>query len=40
MISFISGTLLRDKPCCTFMLKHEIKNYFRQFAKTLNIYFQ
>ena len=32
MVSFISGTLLKEEPCCKFMLKHEIKNYFRQFV--------
>ena len=40
MISFISGTLLKEKPCCKFMSKHNIKNYFLQFAKTLSICFQ
>ena len=40
MISFISGTLLKEKPCCKFMSKHDIKNYFRQFTKTLSICFQ
>ena len=25
MISFISGTLLKEKPCCKFMLKHALK---------------
>ena len=36
----MSGTLLKEGPCCKFMLKHDIKNYFRQFTKTLSIYFQ
>ena len=27
MISFISGTLLKEEPCCKFMLKHDIENY-------------
>ena len=40
MISFISGTLLKEKPCCRFMLKYDVKNYFRQFTKTLIICFQ
>ena len=40
MISFRSGTLLKEKPCCKFMSKHDIKNYFRQFMKTLSICFQ
>ena len=40
MISFISGTLLKEKPCCKFMLKYDIKNYFRQFTKVLSICFQ
>ena len=30
MTSFISGTLLKEEPCCKFMLKYEFKNYFRQ----------
>ena len=34
MISFISGTRLKKEPCCKFMLKHDNKNYFRQFTKT------
>ena len=33
-------TLLNDEPCCKFTLKHDIKNYFRQFTKTLNISWQ
>ena len=37
MISSISGILLKEEPCYKFMLKHEIKNYFRQFTKTLSI---
>ena len=40
MISFISGTLLKKEPCGKFMLKHEIKSYFRQFTKTLSFCFQ
>ena len=40
MISFISGTLLEEGPCGKFMLRHVIKNYFRQFKKTLSICFQ
>ena len=40
MISFISGTLFNEEPCCKFMLKNDIKNYFRQFIKTLSISFQ
>ena len=39
MISFISGILLKEKPCCNFMLKYDIKNYFRH-TKTLRIFFQ
>ena len=38
-MSFISGTL-KDESCCKFMLKHDIKNYFQQFTKTLTICFQ
>ena len=34
MIFFISGTLLKGEPCCKFMSKHDIKNYFRQSTKT------
>ena len=33
MISFIGGTLLKEEPCCKFMLKHDIKNYFQQLRK-------
>ena len=40
MISFIRSTLLKEEPCWKFMLKHDIKNYFRRFTKTLNICFQ
>ena len=39
MISFISDTLLREGPSCKYMLKHDIKYYFRQFTKTLSILF-
>ena len=31
MISFVSDTLLKEEPCCNFMLKHKQKlnkNYF------------
>ena len=37
MISFISGTLLREESCCKFMLKYDIKNYLRQFTKMCNL---
>ena len=40
MISFISGTLLREESCCKFMLKYDIKSYLRQFTKTLSICFK
>ena len=40
MISFISGTIFKEKPCCKFMSKRDIKNYFRKFTKTLSICFQ
>ena len=33
MISFISGTLLKEELCCKFMLKHDIKNYSEKFTK-------
>ena len=39
MISFISGIPLKQEPC-KFMLKNNIKNYFRKFTKTLSICFQ
>ena len=26
MIPFVSCTLLKEEPCCKFMLKHDIKN--------------
>ena len=32
IISLISGALLKEEPCCKFMLKHNITNYFRQFT--------
>ena len=40
MVSFISGTLLKEEPCCKFMFKHDIKTYFRQFMKTSSVCFQ
>ena len=40
MIPFISGTHLKEEPFCEFMLKHDIKSYFRQFRKTLTICLQ
>ena len=40
MISLTSGTLLKDESYCKFILKNDLKNYFRQFTKTLNICFQ
>ena len=40
MISFISDALLNKGPCCKFLLKQNIKNYLRQFIKTLSIAFQ
>ena len=33
MISFISGTLLKEEPHCKFMLKHDTKNYFHNLGK-------
>lgn len=33
MISFTGGTLLKEKPCCKFMVKHDIKSYLWQFKK-------
>ena len=39
MISFISNTLLKEEPRCKLMLKHDNKNYFRQFTKTSSICF-
>ena len=35
MISFISGTLLKEEHSCKFMLKHVSRNCFRQFTKPL-----
>ena len=35
MVPFISCTLLKEEPYCQFMLKHGIRNYIRQFMKTL-----
>ena len=40
MFYFISGTLLKEEPCGKFMLKHDIKNYFRKFKETLSVCFQ
>ena len=37
MIFLISGTLFKEETCCKFMLKLDIKNYFRQFTKSLSI---
>ena len=34
------GIILKQEPWCKFMLKHDIKNYFQQFTKTLSICFQ
>ena len=31
MISFTRGPLLKEKPCCKFILKYDIKNYFENF---------
>ena len=36
---FISGAILKEEPCCKFILKHDIKKHFRQFTKTLRICF-
>ena len=36
MVSFVNGTLLKEEPCCKFMLKHDIKYYFQQSTKTLS----
>ena len=33
MISFISGTLLKEEPYCKFMLKRDTKNYFNNLGK-------
>ena len=30
------GTLFREERCCKLMLKHDIRNYFRQFTNTLS----
>ena len=40
MVSFVNGTLLKEEPCCNFMLKHDIKYYFQQSTKTLSTCFQ
>ena len=40
MISFISETLLKEELSYKFMWKHKIKNYFRQFKKTMSVCFQ
>ena len=37
MVSFIDGTLLKEKPCCKFILKHDIKNYHLQFTNTYRL---
>ena len=37
MIPLISGTLLKVDFCCKFMLNHDIKIYFRQFAKNYRL---
>ena len=40
MTSFLSGTLLKEELCCKFMLKHEVKNFFSYFTKTLSVCFK
>lgn len=40
MVSFISGTLSKNKPCCKFMLTCDIENYLQEFMKTLSHLFQ
>ena len=35
--SFMSGTLLKEEPCCKFMLNYNIKSYFREFTKTSSL---
>ena len=40
MICFISGAVLKEEHCLKFMLKHDNKDYFRQFKKTFSICFQ
>ena len=37
MIYLTSGALLKEEPCCKFMLKQVIKSYFQQFTKTSSI---
>ena len=37
MIYLTSGALLKEEPCCKFMLKHVIKSYFQQFTKSSRI---
>ena len=34
--SFLNSVLLTDKPCCKFMLKYVVQNYFRKFTKILS----
>ena len=36
IIYFITGTLLKEEPCCKFTLTHGIKNYFKQFHENFN----
>ena len=31
---------MKEEPYCKFMLKHDIKNYLRQFRKTFSMCFQ
>lgn len=40
MVSFTSGTLSKNKPCCKFMLTCDIENYLQEFVKTLSHLFQ
>ena len=36
ILLILNSVLLKDEPCCKFMLKYEIQNYFRQFMKILS----
>ena len=35
----MNSTLLTEEPCRKFMSKYDTQNYFRQFRKTLSLFF-
>ena len=37
---FLNGIVLKEEPCCKFMLEHGIQNRFRRSTKTSSIFFR